>query len=54
MFLRPVLSHLFINDLDARVECTINKSGDDPKLGHAVDTLEGQEALQRDLGRLKN
>lgn len=45
------LFNLFISDLDAGVECTIKRFADDPKLGGAIDCLEGQEALQRNLER---
>ena len=44
----------FIKDLAGGVERTVSKFGSDTKLGGAADSLEGQEALQRDLARLEH
>jgi len=45
---------MFINDLDAGLECTISRFADGTKLRGVADSLEGQEAWQRYLDRLED
>lgn len=45
---------MFISNLDAGVECGINKFAVSNKLGCAVDSLEGLEVLQRALHTFKH
>lgn len=45
---------MFISDLDEGLECTMSKLADDSRQNGAGDTLEGPEALQRDLASLEH
>ena len=46
------LFNIFVGDTNRGFECTLIKFADNTKLSGAVHTLEGRDAIQRDLGRL--
>lgn len=48
----PGLFNMYVNDLDAGIECTIRDLDDESKPGGSIDCLMGQEAFQKDLDRL--
>ncbi|GAB0179392.1 cAMP-dependent protein kinase inhibitor alpha [Grus japonensis] len=43
----------FVGNMDSGIECTLSKFITDTKLCGVVNTLEGRDAIQRDLDRLE-
>ena len=48
-----ILFKVFISDTDSGVKCTLGKFADDTNPWGAVNTPEGQDAIQRDLDSLE-
>jgi len=51
--LGPMLFNICINDIGSGIECTLSKFGNVIKLCSAVNTPEGQDAIQRDPDRFE-
>ncbi|PKU40361.1 reverse hypothetical protein [Limosa lapponica baueri] len=51
--LEPVLFNIFVSGMDNGTDCTLSKFANDTKLCGTVNTLEGRDAIQRNLDKLE-
>lgn len=49
--LGPALFGIFVSDVDSGIECTLGRFAEETELHGVVNTLEGRDAIQRDLDR---
>ncbi|KAJ7397455.1 hypothetical protein BTVI_135230 [Pitangus sulphuratus] len=51
LLLGLVQFNVFVSDMNSGIECTLSKLANDTELCGAANTLEGKDAIQRDLDR---
>ena len=53
LVLGPLLFNVFISDVGSGIKCTFSKFVGDTMLSDVVNMFEGQDAIQGDLGKLR-